>query len=188
MKFRVTRSLALVSLAGSLLAACGAGSDNAAVVDSALVSADGTVTATLSFNDWGSGYTGNVTVTNNGSAATTTWSVVLDTRASKVSQAWNANTQTSGTLVTFTPFSYNAVIAPRWHRWLERERHCRRCARGRERWWRRGWLQRNELFLTARAGHRSAVAHLVLLRSRHIQEWLSISDRVRLLGQRERHG
>src|SRR5450432_4722299 len=87
MKFRVRRSLVAVSLVGLLAGACGAGSDEGATaVAEALASTDGAVTATLSFNDWGGGYTGNVTVTNNGNTATTSWAVVVNARGSAVTQ------------------------------------------------------------------------------------------------------
>ena len=118
MSFRVTRGLAMVSLIGLLAGACGAGSSDGAEangvmeVGAALLSADGAVTANISYNDWGSGYNGTVTVTNNGSAATKTWTVVLDTRSSRIAQVWNANSQTSGSTVTLTPLSWNAVIPP----------------------------------------------------------------------------
>jgi len=113
MKFRIRRSLIALSLLGLFAGACGAGAaDGASTVSEALASSDGSVSATLSFNDWGSGYTGNVTVTNNGNTPTTTWSVVINSRTSVVSQAWNATSLISGSTVTFTPLSWNAAIAP----------------------------------------------------------------------------
>jgi expansin (peptidoglycan-binding protein) len=113
MKFRVRSGLVAGSLLALLAGACGAGSDaGVGVADSALASADGAVSATISFNDWGSGYTGNVTVTNNGSSATTSWAVMINSRGSSITQTWNATSQISGTQVKFTPVSWNAAIAP----------------------------------------------------------------------------
>jgi len=113
MKLRVRRGLVLVSLMGLLAGACGAGSESgSATVSEALASSDGAVSATISFNDWGGAYNGTVTVTNNGNTPTTTWSVVVNSRGGAINQVWNANSQTSGSTVTFTPLSWNAAIAP----------------------------------------------------------------------------
>ena len=112
MKFRIRRSLIALSLLGLFAGACAGAADSASTVSEALASSDGSVSAALSFNDWGSGYTGNVTVTNNGNTPTTTWSVVINSRSSVVSQTWNANSLISGSTVTFTPLSWNAAIAP----------------------------------------------------------------------------
>ncbi|HEY4103471.1 MAG TPA: cellulose binding domain-containing protein, partial [Polyangiaceae bacterium] len=113
MKFRVRHSMVAVVLVGLFAGACSSSpEDGAKSVDAALVSADGSVTASISYDDWGAGYNGNVTVTNNGKTATTTWSVVVNTHGSAISQTWNATAATSGSTVTFTPLSWNAAIAP----------------------------------------------------------------------------
>ena len=111
MKLRVRRGLVWVSLLGLLAGACGAGSDDhSTTVSEALASSDGAVSATISFNDWGSAYNGTVTVTNNGNSPTSTWSVVVNSHGSTIGQVWSANSQTSGSTVTFTPLSWNAAI------------------------------------------------------------------------------
>lgn len=111
MKLRAGRVLVAMSLMGVLAGACGAGSEGSSTtVSEALASSDGAVSATVAINDWGGGYNGTVTVTNNGSTPTSTWSVVVNSRGSTISQVWSANSQTSGSTVTFTPLSWNAAI------------------------------------------------------------------------------
>jgi cellulase/cellobiase CelA1 len=64
-------------------------------------------------NEWGGGFTANLTVTNTGTSAvngwTLTWSFPGD---QKVTNAWNATVTQSGSAVTATNMSYNAAIAP----------------------------------------------------------------------------
>ena len=62
-------------------------------------------------NDWGSGFTAAVTVTNN-SAAKTSWSVKWAYAGSqKVTTAWNAKVTRSGTAVTANNETYNGTLA-----------------------------------------------------------------------------
>ncbi len=111
MKLRARRGLVLVSLMGALAGACGAGSEGGTTtVSEPLASSDGAVSATISFNDWGSAYNGTVTVTNNGNTPTSTWSVVVNSRGSAITQVWSANSQISGSTATFTPLAWNAAI------------------------------------------------------------------------------
>lgn len=114
MKFRARRSLVIAGLIGWSLGACSSASpdDGSANLAEALASTDGAVTASLNLNDWGAAYNGTVTLTNNGSTPTTGWSVTIDSHGSTVTQAWSANSKIVGTSVTFTPFSWNAVIPP----------------------------------------------------------------------------
>ncbi|MBS2966436.1 cellulose binding domain-containing protein [Actinocrinis puniceicyclus] len=64
-------------------------------------------------NEWGGGFTANLTVTNTGTSTingwTVTWSFPGD---QKVTNAWNANVTQSGSAVTATNMSYNPTIAP----------------------------------------------------------------------------
>ncbi|MGC4861698.1 cellulose-binding domain-containing protein [Micromonospora sp. DT41] len=63
-------------------------------------------------NSWGSGYQGQVTVTNNTSAQITSWRVEFDLPApSSISQSWNAQQTTSGSRYTFTNVSWNGTLA-----------------------------------------------------------------------------
>ena len=109
---RLRSGLLVASLVALFAGACSVGSEEEDGVEAAaaLVSSDGAVSATISFNDWGSGYTGNVTVTNNGNTPTTSWTVVVDPHGSVVSQTWNATSTASGSQVTFKPLSWNAAI------------------------------------------------------------------------------
>ncbi|MER7775701.1 glycoside hydrolase family 6 protein [Streptomyces sp. NPDC096191] len=62
-------------------------------------------------NDWGSGFTAAVTVTNNG-AATSNWSLGWTYAGSqKVTNGWNAKVSQSGAAVTVANESYNGTLA-----------------------------------------------------------------------------
>jgi cellulose 1,4-beta-cellobiosidase len=62
-------------------------------------------------NDWGSGFTAAVTVTNNG-AATSSWSLGWTYAGSqKVTNSWNAKVSQSGAAVTAANESYNGTLA-----------------------------------------------------------------------------
>ncbi|MGW5581841.1 cellulase family glycosylhydrolase [Micromonospora chokoriensis] len=63
-------------------------------------------------NNWGNGYQGQVTVTNNTSTQITGWRVEFDLpSSSSVSQSWNAQQTTSGSRYTFTNVSWNGTLA-----------------------------------------------------------------------------
>ncbi|MDX3398256.1 cellulose 1,4-beta-cellobiosidase [Streptomyces anthocyanicus] len=62
-------------------------------------------------NDWGSGFTAAVTVTNNG-AATSSWSLGWTYAGSqKVTNSWNAKVTQSGAAVTAANESYNGTLS-----------------------------------------------------------------------------
>ena len=63
------------------------------------------------FSDWGSGYCANVTVTNDGTQASTSWTVVMAMNQSTLSTLWSGNYTTSGDQLTVTPASWNAELA-----------------------------------------------------------------------------
>ncbi|RKT19896.1 cellulose 1,4-beta-cellobiosidase [Streptomyces sp. 1114.5] len=64
-------------------------------------------------NDWGSGFTANVTVTNTGTAATKSWTVTWSWAGNQqITNSWNATTAQSGSAVTATSQSYNGALAP----------------------------------------------------------------------------
>lgn len=64
-------------------------------------------------NDWGSGYQLEVSVSNNGSSATSGWSVVLSyANTPQLSGHWSAELTTSGNEVTATNLSWNGQIQP----------------------------------------------------------------------------
>jgi cellulose 1,4-beta-cellobiosidase len=64
-------------------------------------------------SDWGNGFTANVTVTNTGSSATSSWKVTWTWAGNQqITNMWNANNQQSGQNETATNMSYNGTIAP----------------------------------------------------------------------------
>ncbi len=74
----------------------------------------GPLTADLNvFTDWGGGYCANLRITNNGSAPTTDWTVVVDTQSSSVNQYWNTPSVSGTGVHNFKPVgTWNAVIQP----------------------------------------------------------------------------
>jgi hypothetical protein len=63
--------------------------------------------------DWGSGFTAALTVTNNGTAAITGWTVTYSYAGNQaLSNGWNGNWTQSGKTVTVTNESYNGSLAP----------------------------------------------------------------------------
>ncbi|MFF0415423.1 glycoside hydrolase family 6 protein [Kitasatospora sp. NPDC004745] len=64
-------------------------------------------------NDWGSGFTAGVTVTNTGSTATKSWTVTWSWGGNQqITNSWNAVTSQSGGAVTATGQAYNGALAP----------------------------------------------------------------------------
>lgn len=64
-------------------------------------------------NQWSNGFTANVTVTNNGSAATNGWKVTWTWGGNQqVTNAWSSAESHSGQSETFTNAGYNGSIAP----------------------------------------------------------------------------
>ena len=64
-------------------------------------------------NDWGSGFTGGVTVTNTGTTAINNWTLVWAYSGNQqLNQSWNATYAQNGKVVTLSSASYNGSIAP----------------------------------------------------------------------------
>ncbi|MEU8127164.1 cellulase family glycosylhydrolase [Micromonospora sp. NPDC049049] len=62
-------------------------------------------------NNWGNGYQGQVTVTNNTSAQITSWRVEFDLPAgTSINQSWNAEQTTSGSHYTFRNVVWNGTL------------------------------------------------------------------------------
>jgi endoglucanase len=76
--------------------------------------AGGSVSASLHVdNDWGNGFTGTVTITNNSATATKGWKVTWTWPGNQqITNSWNATVTQSGTSVSATNLSYNGAIAP----------------------------------------------------------------------------
>ncbi|WP_344630874.1 glycoside hydrolase family 48 protein [Streptomyces glaucosporus] len=63
-------------------------------------------------NDWGSGFTASVTITNRGSEAIDNWTLTYDyTGNQKLLQGWNGQWSQSGRTITVKNLSYNTRIA-----------------------------------------------------------------------------
>ncbi|UED88147.1 glycoside hydrolase family 6 protein [Streptomyces profundus] len=64
-------------------------------------------------NDWGSGFTANLTITNTGSTATNGWELTYAYAGNQtLSQGWNATWFQSGRTVTVSDTGWNGAIAP----------------------------------------------------------------------------
>ena len=64
-------------------------------------------------NDWGSGFTGAISISNTGSAAIKGWTLTWTWPGNQqISGAWNASATQSRQTVTLASESYNAVISP----------------------------------------------------------------------------
>ncbi len=62
-------------------------------------------------SDWGGGYCANVTITNSGSSAITTWTAVIQMNQSTMTSIWSATGTQSGTALTALPAAFNAALA-----------------------------------------------------------------------------
>ena len=66
----------------------------------------------LDQNDWGSGFTGNLSITNTGSTAIASWTVTWTYSGNQaLNQSWNSNYSQSGKTVVLGNASWNASIA-----------------------------------------------------------------------------
>ncbi|ARQ68625.1 glycoside hydrolase family 6 protein [Streptomyces marincola] len=66
-----------------------------------------------SANDWGSGFTANLSITNTGSTATNGWTLTYSYAGNqRLSQGWNGQWSQSGQTVTVRDTGWNGAIAP----------------------------------------------------------------------------
>jgi hypothetical protein len=63
-------------------------------------------------SNWGTGYCVNLAITNNGTAATSTWTAIVNTNQSSIYVSWNATFSALSGPVTIRPLNWNSVIAP----------------------------------------------------------------------------
>jgi endoglucanase len=107
------RSRRAITVAGAaLLAALGlAVASGAGAVPA--VAATSSCTAAYSVpNDWGSGFTASLNITNNGTAAITGWTVTYSYAGSQtLGNGWNGTWTQAGKTVTVTNASYNGSLA-----------------------------------------------------------------------------
>jgi hypothetical protein len=106
-RFRLLGIPALLALAAGCL---GDGTPSDQVIGS-LTSGASSAVVTLA-SDWTAGYCANVTISNAGATAATSWQVVINLNQSTLANLWSASDVLAGTQMTVTPLSYNATIAP----------------------------------------------------------------------------
>lgn len=71
----------------------------------------GTLAATYTKNDWGSGFTGNIVITNNGTSAVSNWTLKFSFSGNQtINNFWSSSIVQNGQNVTVTPLSHNATI------------------------------------------------------------------------------
>ena len=64
-------------------------------------------------NDWGTGFTANVTITNNGSTTVNGWTLAFTFPGNQlIVNAWNGNATQTGTAVTVTDVGWNGTLPP----------------------------------------------------------------------------
>ncbi|WP_437536356.1 glycoside hydrolase family 11 protein [Sorangium sp. So ce726] len=87
--------------------------EDLAARNSALNSADGTMSAEITFpSQWQSGYCANVTVKNTSQQTTTGWRVVVGLNGTKVANTWNATFASSNGQLTASNMSWNGNLSP----------------------------------------------------------------------------
>ncbi|MEU8210789.1 glycoside hydrolase family 9 protein [Micromonospora sp. NPDC049044] len=76
--------------------------------------AGGGCALTWTANNWDTGFTANITITNTGTTAINGWTLAFTFASSgqKIGQAWSANVTQIGTAVTASNLSYNGTLAP----------------------------------------------------------------------------
>jgi hypothetical protein len=107
-RWRRTITVAAVALLAALglAVAGGAGAVPAAAATSSCAAAYSVPT------DWGSGFTANLNITDNGTAAITGWTVTYTYAGNQtLANGWNGNWTQSGKTVTVTNESYNGSLA-----------------------------------------------------------------------------
>ena len=64
-------------------------------------------------SQWAGGFSDNITITNTGTTALNSWSLVFTfASGQQITQLWNGNYTEVGGLVTITNLSYNGTLAP----------------------------------------------------------------------------
>jgi hypothetical protein len=96
------------------LLACGsAASENTSSAEQHLTSADGNLSAALTFqSQWAGGYCANIAVSNGGKQTSTAWSVTVALNGSQFSNGWNAQLTQTSAQITGKNLSYNGTLAP----------------------------------------------------------------------------
>ena len=91
---------------------CFSASNQANAATQAAAAAGACHIAYVDQNDWGSGFTGNLSITNSGSTALTSWTVTWTYAGNQaLNQSWNGNYTQSGKVVSISNASWNGSIA-----------------------------------------------------------------------------
>jgi cellulose 1,4-beta-cellobiosidase len=107
---RFRRTITVV--AAALLAAFGLAVAGGAGAVPAVAATSSCAAAYSVPTDWGSGFTANLTITDNGTAAITGWTVTYTYAGNQtLANGWNGNWTQSGKTVTVTNLSYNGSLA-----------------------------------------------------------------------------
>ena len=107
---RFRRTITVV--AAALLAAFGLAVAGGAGAVPAVAATSSCAAAYSVPTDWGSGFTANLTITDNGTAAITGWTVTYTYAGNQtLANGWNGNWTQSGKTVTITNESYNGSLA-----------------------------------------------------------------------------
>ena len=107
---RLRRTIMVAGAA--LLAAFGLAVAGGASGVTALAATSSCAAAYSVSTDWGSGFTANLTITDNGTAAITGWTVTYTYAGNQtLANGWNGNWTQSGKTVTVTNESYNGSLA-----------------------------------------------------------------------------
>ena len=73
----------------------------------------GSCTVAYTTNDWASGFTANLTITNTSDAPIQSWELAFDFSAGQtITNVWSANATSSGSSVTLTNAAWNGIIPP----------------------------------------------------------------------------
>ncbi|HUN36770.1 MAG TPA: cellulase family glycosylhydrolase [Trebonia sp.] len=103
---------AIAAIGAALLAALGLAVAGSAGAVPAVAATSSCSAAYSVQSDWGSGFTASLTVTNNGTAAITGWTVTYTYVGNQtLANGWNGNWTQSGKTVTVTNESYNGSLA-----------------------------------------------------------------------------
>ena len=87
-------------------------SSNEASATTQATASGGCHVAYLDQNDWGTGFTGNLSITNNGSTAWTSWTVTWSYSGSEqIYTSWNGNYTQTGQQVSISNASWNGSVA-----------------------------------------------------------------------------
>ena len=87
-------------------------SSNEASATTQATAAGGCHVAYIDQNDWGTGFTGNLSITNNGSSTWTSWTVTWSyTGSQQIYTSWNGNYTQTGQQVSISNASWNGSVA-----------------------------------------------------------------------------